>query len=76
MLSPFEAGSRALADSLFANMRNAGMLLYRLFAREPFFASTPATAPVNPAAGRYLHMADHELLYSSAGGVGMLSLMG
>jgi hypothetical protein len=76
MLAPFETGTENLLGFVIVNLKGAGTLLYRLFAREAFLVSTPATAHVSSAAGRYLHMADHELIYSSAGGVGMLSLMG
>lgn len=61
---------------VLAGLREAGAALYGVLAREPRLLSMEMYVGIGSHTGHHLHMANCELLYSSSGGVGMLSLMG
>jgi hypothetical protein len=71
-----EASEAQIWSLVVFGMRVAGCALYRILAREPRLLSVAAEGGMAPHASIHLHMANFELLYSSSGGVGMLSLMG
>lgn len=61
---------------IFHGLRETGGVLYRVLAREPRLLSVPVDGSRGSRTGNQFYMANYELLYSSSGGVGMLSLMG
>jgi hypothetical protein len=75
----FTAGSLRepeLWSLVLVALREAAAALYGVLAREPRVLSMEMDVGMAAYAGHHLHEANYELLYSSSGGVGMLSLMG